>query len=125
MPMKPSELGDVSCCWYGELNGKAGESWFCRNGSPPAASGWARSRGPRLLYKGAIIQTCAVRKDEEGWQPVISIQAAAGVTDLLQIVLDELCPTKADDKRRSIEAAKRLVDSNGHLASKLNGRKPT
>jgi hypothetical protein len=53
MPMKPSELGDVSCCWYGELNGKAGESWFCRNGSPRCGIRLGKISGPSTALQGS------------------------------------------------------------------------
>lgn len=48
-----------------------------------------RSRTKRELYKGRIVQACALRTEAGKWQPVISIQLSGGDTDFYQTIVEE------------------------------------
>jgi hypothetical protein len=69
----------------------------------------------REIYKGRVVQPCAVQTEGGTWRPMISIQLRSGVTDLYEVIIEEEFQSLGEAKRRSSMLAKRLIDEGNTL----------
>jgi hypothetical protein len=69
-----------------------------------------RSRMKREIYKGRVVQACALEAAGGTWQPIISIQLSGGATEIFQAAVDEQYQSKREANTRSTLLAKRLID---------------
>jgi hypothetical protein len=65
------------------------------------------------VYKGRIVRECARQTSSGFWQPVIYIQLGGGLTDSVQLPVEETFSTPGEAKRCSVEQAKSLIDAGG------------
>ena len=70
------------------------------------------ARAKYEIYKGRVVRACAGLNANGRWQPIVNIQLGAGLTDRVEVLMDEAFRTAAEAKRRSLFRAKQLVDTN-------------
>ena len=70
------------------------------------------ARAKYVIYKGRVVKAGAGLNSDGCWQPLVKIQLGAGLTDSVEILMDEAFRTAAEAKRRSLHHAKQLVDTD-------------
>ena len=72
-----------------------------------------KTHAKREIYKGRVIQGCARPVQTGYWQAIISIQLGGGLTDIIQIPVEQTFATALEAERFSVVRAKHLIDTGG------------